>query len=81
MNPSQGFAQGNPIVHLEASGTDSIPTTANNPTFFGCDVGWPATDNRERLATTIAGTGGSSLLVWRDSKTVTTPFGCPSRFE
>ena len=61
-------------------------TTANHYTFYGRYVGWNASDHREPLDTTFASryvdgggfTGGTSFLVWRDSKTSQNPFTCPA---
>jgi hypothetical protein len=49
-------------------------------------VGWTAADNREPLATNFAVrfitggafTGGTDLIVWRDSKVSQGPFPCPA---
>ena len=86
VNGGQNFAQGNPLVHVEASGTDPLTITPGNYTFFGRYVAFTAVDNREALATTVATrylnggifNGGTSLLVWRDSKVNQAPFTCPA---
>jgi hypothetical protein len=86
VNPGQGFAQGNPLVHIEADAINPATSTLGRYTFFGRYVNWTAADNREPLATSFAArflnggpfTGGTSLLVWRDSKTVQAPFACPA---
>ena len=86
VNPGQNFAQGNPMVHIEADATNPATATAGRYTFFGRYVSWTAVDNREPLATNFAArflnggvfSGGTSLLVWRDSKTNQQPFTCPS---
>ena len=76
VNPGENFAQGETLVHIEASSASfSIP---GEYTFYGRYTGTPATgaDNREPLATTFATryinggafTGGTTLAVWRDSK-------------
>jgi len=85
VNPGQNFADGNTLVHIEASGTNPETSVAGQYTFYGRYVNWTAADNREPLATTFAvryvtgGTfsGGSDLLVWRDSKVNQGPFTCP----
>jgi hypothetical protein len=82
----ENFAQGNPLVHVEASSTDLLTTTPGQYTFFGRYVAWTAVDNREALATTFATrflnggvfSGGTSLLVWRDSKVNQGAFTCPA---
>ncbi len=59
-------------------------TVPGQYTFYGRYVNWTAADNREPLATNFASrfinggdfTGGTSLTVWRDSKTVQNPFPC-----
>jgi hypothetical protein len=93
VNAVANFAQGGPLVHIEASTTD--PKTAVPPglpgiyTFYGrYDVpGWNGADHREPLATTFATryfngglfAGGTDLLVWRDSKVDQNPFTCPAQ--
>ncbi len=88
VNPGQNFAQGNPLVHIEASGTNPETSVAGEYTFYGRYVNWLATDNREPLATNFGVryvnggtfTGGTDLLVWRDSKVNQQPFTCPAVF-
>src|SRR5436305_2755501 len=88
VNQAQNFANGDTLVHVEASLTNPATTTAGRYTFYGRYVGWNATDHREPLATTFAGryatggtfTGGTSYVVWRDSKTNQQPFTCPATF-
>jgi hypothetical protein len=78
------FADGNPLVHIEASLTNPETSTPGQYTFYGRYVGWNATDHREPLATNFAaryvtgGTfdGGTNLVVWRDSKINQGPFIC-----
>ncbi len=85
VNDLQNFADGNPLVHIEASATNPQTSVAGQYTFYGRYVNWTAADNREPLATNFAvryvtgGTfsGGSDLLVWRDSKVNQSPFTCP----
>jgi len=86
VNSAQNFADGDTLVHVEASLTDPATTTAGRYTFYGRYVGWNAIDHREPLGTTYAGryvdggdfTGGTSYVVWRDSKTAQTSFTCPA---
>jgi hypothetical protein len=86
INNSQNFADGNTLVHIEASGTNPETSTAGQYTFYGRYDGWTAVDNREPLATNFAARfvtgglfdGGTSLFVWRDSKVNQTPFTCPA---
>ncbi|MBW8876623.1 MAG: hypothetical protein JF614_16785 [Acidobacteria bacterium] len=86
VNPGQSFANGGTLVHIEASLTDPATTTPGRYTFYGRYVGWNASDHREPLATTFAGryvnggpfNGGTSYVVWRDSKTRQDPFTCPA---
>ncbi len=74
VNPTENFAQGETLVHVEASAT--LLNTPGEYTFYGRYVGGLASDNREPLATTFASryltgggfTGGTNLVVWRDSK-------------
>jgi len=86
VNQAQNFANGDTLVHVEASLTNPATTTAGRYTFYGRYVAWNAIDHREPLATTFAGryanggtfSGGTSYVVWRDSKTNQTPFTCPA---
>jgi len=81
VNPSQNFASGNALVHIEACSSPSVgngaghcPFVTGDYTFYGRYAG--AADQREPLATTFATRyvnggafdGGTDLLVWRDSK-------------
>ncbi len=85
VNNGQNFADGNTLVHIEASGTNPETSTSGQYTFYGRYDGWTAVDNREPLATNFAARfvtgglfdGGTSLFVWRDSKVNQTPFTCP----
>ncbi len=85
VNSDQNFADGNPLVHIEASATDPETSVPGQYTFYGRYVNWTAADNREPLATSFGaryvtgGTfdGGTDLLVWRDSKVNQAPFDCP----
>jgi hypothetical protein len=86
VNSAQNFADGDTLVHIEASLTDPATTTAGRYTFYGRYVGWNASDHREPLATEFAGryvnggdfTGGTSFVVWRDSKSSQNAFACPA---
>ncbi|MFL6258252.1 MAG: hypothetical protein ACJ76Y_00960 [Thermoanaerobaculia bacterium] len=59
-------------------------TVAGQYTFYGRYVNWTAADNREPLATNFATrfvtggnfSGGTSVIVWRDSKIVQNSFPC-----
>jgi len=74
VNPGENFAQGETLVHIEADA--AVFSTPGEYTFYGRYVTGTAADNREPTATTFAGryvsgggfTGGTSLVVWRDSK-------------
>jgi hypothetical protein len=85
VNSEQNFSEGETLVHIEASATDPETSVAGQYTFYGRYVGWTAADNREPLATGFATrfvngglfSGGTDLLVWRDSKVNQTPFTCP----
>ena len=93
VNSAENFAQGETLVHIEASpGTGISGSDPGNPettvpgqyTFYGRYTGWTAVDNREPLATNFATryanggafNGGTSLLVWRDSKVSQGRFTC-----
>ncbi|MFY9822432.1 MAG: hypothetical protein WAM82_13695 [Thermoanaerobaculia bacterium] len=91
VNSFQNFADGDTLVHVEASLTDPATNTAGRYTFYGRYVAWNAgpqgiIDHREPLGTTYAGryanggafSGGTSFVVWRDSKTNQVPFTCPA---
>jgi hypothetical protein len=86
VNPAQNFADGNTLVHIEASATDPQTSTSGQYTFYGRYDGWTAADNREPLSTNFAVryvtggvfSGGTSLLVWRDSKVNQNAFTCPA---
>jgi hypothetical protein len=99
VNPSQNVAQGDALVHIEASPGvgvnafqggyppgDPETTIPGEYTFYGRYVAWTAADNREPLSSKSAArfinggafTGGTSLLVWRDSKVNQGSFLCPA---
>ena len=86
VNPGENFAQGDPLVHIEASATNPETSVAGEYTFYGRYVAWSAADNREPLATNFGVryvnggtfTGGTDLIVWRDSKVAQTAFTCPA---
>jgi hypothetical protein len=85
-NTTQNFASGGALVHIEASTTDPATTTPGRYTFYGRYVGWNASDHREPLATSFGArfanngtfSGGTSFVVWRDSKTSQSAFACPA---
>ena len=83
VNDGQNFAQGETLAHIEAcnnpavgQGVDDCPFVPGDYTFYGRYVAGAATDQREPLATNFASryinggafTGGTDLIVWRDSK-------------
>jgi hypothetical protein len=84
VDPGEGYAQGETLVHIEASATDPETSVPGEYTFFGRYVDWTAADNREPLSTNFgarfadggAFTGGTDLIVWRDSKVDQDPFVC-----
>jgi len=90
VNNGQNFAQGETLVHIEASATNPETSVAGQYTFYGRytgpAAGWTAADNREPLATNFAGRfvnggafdGGTDFLCWRDSKVNQGPFTCPA---
>ncbi len=77
-------AQGETLVHIEASGTNPETSTSGQYTFYGRYVNWTAADNREPLSTNFAARyvnggafdGGTDYLVWRDSKVDQNAFKC-----
>jgi hypothetical protein len=80
------LAEGETLVHVEASATNPETSVSGQYTFYGRYVSWTAADNREPLATNFAVRfvtggafdGGTDLLVWRDSKVNQAPFTCPA---
>ena len=91
INKNTGSAEGNPLVHIVADGSDPDSSTPGNYTFYGRYVGWSAADHRHALGTNFAApylngsspvggntTGGTSLVVWRDSKVNQNTFACPA---
>jgi hypothetical protein len=86
VNPGQNFAQGETMVHIEASATNPETSVAGEYTFYGRYVAWTAADNREPTATNFAARfvnggafdGGTDFLCWRDSKVNQGPFTCPA---
>jgi len=89
VNSAAAFADGNPMVHIEASPTNPETTVAGDYTFYGRydSPPWNAADNREPLATNYAArflnggvfSGGTDFLVWRDSKVNQGPFTCSAQ--
>ncbi|HEX6903737.1 MAG TPA: hypothetical protein VF789_28765 [Thermoanaerobaculia bacterium] len=87
VNPGQNFAQGETLVHIEADANNPEFSTPGSYTFYGRYVNWTAADNRKPLATNFAVrytnggdfTGGTDLVVWRDSKMKQQAFTCPAQ--
>lgn len=75
------FAQGELLVHIEASSAPEV-TTPGNATFYGRYVNELATDHREPLPRAWAtgydlrGDSGTHLTYWRDTRTPQVPFPC-----
>jgi hypothetical protein len=95
IDPVNNSAQGETLVHVEAcstpsvgDGADDCPFAPGEYTFYGRYASVAGQDQREPLATTFATrfvkgglfSGGTSLVVWRDSKTIPTgangPYTC-----
>jgi hypothetical protein len=84
LDPTENFAQGDTLVHIEASSTDPQTGPAGQYTFYGRYVNWDASDHREPLGAVFAArfvnggafTGGSSIVSWRDTKADMTSFPC-----
>ncbi len=84
----KAFAQ--PLVHILASATNPLTSTSGNYTFYGRYDAFTAADNRQPLSTNFAArfinptspdgtryfSGGTSMIVWRDSKVHQGPFTC-----
>ena len=75
VNPGENFAFGDNLVHIEADGLFNATSTPTGYTFYGRYTSPTGGDNREPLGTTWATrylnggafTGGTDLIVWRDS--------------
>ena len=84
VNSATNRADGETLVHIEASATNPETSTSGQYTFYGRYVNWTAVDNREPLATTFAArflnggpfSGGTNFVVWRDSKVKQGAFKC-----
>jgi hypothetical protein len=84
VDPTNNFAQGETLVHIEADGLNPETSVPGEYTFYGRLVAWSADDNREPLATNFAArylqnaafTGGTDYIVWRDSKFIVGGFTC-----
>lgn len=86
VTPGENFAQGETLVHIEADALNPETSVPGEYTFYGRYNAWTAADNREPLATNFAVryinggafSGGTDLLVWRDSKVNQAAFTCPA---
>jgi hypothetical protein len=84
VEPDENFAQGETLVHIEADAVNPETSVPGEYTFYGRYVAWTAADNREPLSTNFAVrfinggafTGGTSHVVWRDSKVNQGAFKC-----
>jgi hypothetical protein len=84
VSEGQSYAQGETLVHIEADPLNPQTSVPGQYTFYGRYVAWTAADNREPLATNFAVryvqggafSGGSDLVVWRDSKVNQGAFKC-----
>ena len=84
VNSATNRADGETLVHIEASATNPETSTSGQYTFYGRYVNWTAVDNREPLATTFAVrflnggpfSGGTNFVTWRDSKVKQGAFKC-----
>jgi hypothetical protein len=86
VDPTNNFAQGETLVHIESCSLTTSPLNPECPftpgdyTFYGRYAAIAGQDQREPLATTFATRfllgggfdGGTDLIVWRDSKTAPT---------
>ena len=83
VNPEQNFAQGETLVHIES---DNLLDITNYTHYYRYSAG---ADNREGLGNVFATrfvdgggfTGGTDLLVWRDSKYPLDPFSCNNDWQ
>jgi hypothetical protein len=92
VNRASGKAFAQPLVHILASASNPLTSTSGNYTFYGRYDAFTAVDNRQPLATNFAArfinstspdgaryfSGGTSMIVWRDSKVAQGPFTCSS---
>jgi hypothetical protein len=84
VNSATNRADGETLVHIEASATNPETSVSGQYTFYGRYVNWTAVDNREPLATNFAVrflnggpfSGGTNLIAWRDSKVRQGAFKC-----
>jgi hypothetical protein len=84
VNSATNRADGETLVHIEASATNPETSVSGQYTFYGRYVSFTAADNREPLATNFAVrflnggpfSGGTNLIAWRDSKVRQGAFKC-----
>jgi hypothetical protein len=84
VNSATNRADGETLVHIEADATNPETSVSGQYTFYGRYVNFTAVDNREPLATNFAVrflnggpfSGGTNLIVWRDSKVRQGAFKC-----
>jgi hypothetical protein len=93
INKAVDKAFGQPLVHILASATNPLTSTSGRYTFYGRYDNFTAVDNRQPLSTTFAArfingassegaryfSGGTAMIVWRDSKVAQGPFTCPAQ--
>jgi hypothetical protein len=76
-------AEGDTLVHIQASATNPETSTPGQYTFYGRYVNWTAADNREPLPTAFGAryvNGDTDLIVWRDAKIPQyQSFACPAQ--
>jgi hypothetical protein len=82
-------AWGGPLVHIRADAGDPLTDGAGDYTFYAGLLGVTGADNRQPLGSTWGARfvtdpkdpdfpGGTTAVVWRDSKVPQTPFPCGS---
>jgi hypothetical protein len=87
LDPINNYASGDSVVHIEASATNPVTSTAGRYTFYGRYDGWSAADNREPLPTVFATrfmnggpfSGGTDIQTWRDPKVDQQAFTCSAQ--
>ena len=85
VNPAQNFADGNTLVHIEADATNPETSSPASTRSTAVTSAGRRRTTAEPLATNFAVryldggifSGGTSLIVWRDSKLNQAPFTCP----
>ncbi|HXU45912.1 MAG TPA: hypothetical protein VN783_10320 [Thermoanaerobaculia bacterium] len=83
LDSTGGVAEGETLIHIEASNKNPETSSPGQNTFYGRHVGWTAADQREPLASHFLSRyyaqdsfALTDLVVWRDPKVNQGPFPC-----